>query len=131
MNTAGSTIFTAGVGSLVPLTSLTTDAAGTTTIAGPAVTTTGAQVYNDAVVLAGNVVLSSSGAGNLIFASTIDGAFSLGVNTAGLSIFGGFVGEKWPSIGAGDETRGGVAVERPLKRALQHVALGAVVVDDA
>jgi len=34
-----------------PLASLTTDAAGTTTINGGAVTTSGAQTYNDAVLL--------------------------------------------------------------------------------
>src|SRR5204862_47369 len=51
LNTAGTTIFDGVVGGTTPLASLTTDAPGTTALNGGAVTTTGAQTYNDLVTL--------------------------------------------------------------------------------
>ncbi|MDM0074834.1 MBG domain-containing protein [Variovorax sp. J2P1-59] len=105
LNAAGATTFNGAVGRTSPLASLTTDAPGLTTFnAGSAtiasVTTAGAQTYNDAVAL--GAVLSadpraftSTGAGNITFASTVDssgGAARLIVNTAGVTRFGGAIG---------------------------------------
>ncbi|MFO0885941.1 MAG: autotransporter-associated beta strand repeat-containing protein, partial [Pirellulales bacterium] len=51
INTAGTTTFGGSVGGTTPLTSVTTNAGGSTAINGGSVTTTGAQTYNDAVTL--------------------------------------------------------------------------------
>jgi len=65
VNSSGLTVFGAAVGGSTPLASLTTDVAGATQINGNAVATTGAQTYNDPVILGANTALSSSGAGNI------------------------------------------------------------------
>src|SRR5262249_19753816 len=96
VNTAGVTEFDGAVGNSTPLTSLTTDALGTTDLNGGIVKTSGAQTYNDAVVLTGNATLTSTGSGNVTFAKTVDGAFSLAVNTAGVTEFDGAVGNSTP-----------------------------------
>lgn len=60
------------------------------------ITTAGAQAYNDAVVIcAASVTLASSGAGDITFASTVDGDIagrSLTVNTGGITTLTGNVG---------------------------------------
>ena len=66
------------------LASLTTDAPGTTDLNGGVVNTSGAQTYNDPVLLTANTVLTSQSGGDITFASTVDGAFALTVNTAGV-----------------------------------------------
>ena len=48
---------------MAALTSLTTDAGGTTEINGGSVDTTGNQTYNDAVELGADATLTSTGAG--------------------------------------------------------------------
>src|SRR5439155_224432 len=58
----------------------------------PSVKTTGDQTYNDAVVLGANDVLTSTGGGTLTFNSTINGAFTLTVNSLGNEVFNGVVG---------------------------------------
>src|SRR5262249_58966457 len=63
---------------------------------GGIVKTTGAQTYNDAVVLTGNATLTSTASGNVTFGKTVDGAFSLVVNTAGVTEFDGAVGNSTP-----------------------------------
>ena len=105
MTTTGDTLFGDGIGTdfigeFFALASLTTDAGGTTrfNIAGssnvtPSVTTIGAQTYGDAVSLAENTVLTSTGAGNIAFDSTINGPGSLVLNTAGTNFFGGNIGQ--------------------------------------
>ena len=92
VNTAGVTTFGGAVGGTTALTSLTTDAAGSTDISGGAITTVGAQAYNDAVALGADTTLRSTGAGNITLGSTVDGSFNLTVNTAGITTFGGAVG---------------------------------------
>ncbi|MEO6752909.1 MAG: hypothetical protein ABIP85_14115 [Chthoniobacteraceae bacterium] len=105
VNTSGSTLFGDGgadnVGLTQPLASLTTDAGGTTVfnILGGAQTvrTTGAQTYNDAVRLAQDTVLVSSGSGNIAFNSTLDSVAiatprALTVNTIGNTVFGDGIG---------------------------------------
>jgi len=61
-------------------------------ISGGAVTTTGAQIYNDPVTLGANTTLTSTGSGAITLAGTLDGAFNFTVNTAGITTFGGIVG---------------------------------------
>ncbi|GGY16270.1 hypothetical protein GCM10008098_04400 [Rhodanobacter panaciterrae] len=91
VNTGGLTTFGGAVGGTAALTSLTTDAAGSTTLGGN-VSTTGAQTYNDAMTLGGDATLASSGGGAIDFASTVNGAHNLIVNTSGLTTLGGAVG---------------------------------------
>jgi len=73
------------------LTSLTTDAPGSTAINGGSVRTTGAQTYNDAVSLGADTTLTSTGGGNIAFVSTVDGARPDG-DTTGATRFGSTVG---------------------------------------
>src|SRR5207302_1659196 len=89
VNDSGTTTFGGAVGNANALTSLTTNAGGTTAINGGAVTTSGAQTYNDAVTLGANTILT--GVGNT-FQSTVNGLFSLTVNGSGTTTFGGAVG---------------------------------------
>ena len=100
-NTGGSEIFNGRVGNTAALVSLMTDAsnlggfavfnaAGTT--GAPSVITSGLQTYNDDVTLGANVVLQSTGSGNITFGKTVNGLFSLEANTGGNEIFNGRVG---------------------------------------
>lgn len=89
---AGATIFNGVVGGTTALTSVTTDADGTTQINGGSITTTGFQTYNDPVTIGANTVLNSTAAGNITFVTTLNGPFTLAVNTAGITTFGGPVG---------------------------------------
>ncbi len=96
-NSTGATTFGGAVGGTTALTSLTTDAGGTTAINGGAVTTTGAQTYNDPVTLGAAVTtLTSTGAGAITFGNTVNGASALTVNTAGATTFGGAVSGTTP-----------------------------------
>jgi len=79
VNTGGVTTFGGAVGNTSPLTSLTTDALGTTafnvagsTTASPTVKTTGAQTYNDPVTLATDTALNST-TGNLTLGQAVSG----------------------------------------------------------
>jgi hypothetical protein len=89
VNSAGATVFGGAVGGTTALASLTTNAAGATAINGGLVTTSGAQSYNDVVTLGATTSLNGSAVG---FATTLDGAFGLTVNSAGATVFGGAVG---------------------------------------
>ncbi|WP_161596208.1 beta strand repeat-containing protein, partial [Rhodanobacter glycinis] len=91
VNTGGATSFGGAVGGATRLTSLTTDAGGSTMLGGN-VTTSGAQTYSDALTLGGDATLASSGAGAINLGSTVDGAHALAVNTSGATTFGGAVG---------------------------------------
>src|SRR4051794_41217749 len=92
VNTAGITAFKGPVGGAIALASLTTDAPGTTDLNGGVVNTFGPQTYNDAVLLTADTVLPSLFDGDITFASTVDGAFALTVNTGGVTAFNGAVG---------------------------------------
>ena len=92
VNTTGITAFDGPVGGVIALASLTTDAPGTTDLNGGVVNTIGTQTYNDPVLLTADTVLTSQFGGNITFASTVDGAFALTVNTAGVTAFNGAVG---------------------------------------
>ncbi|HUW54131.1 MAG TPA: filamentous hemagglutinin N-terminal domain-containing protein [Rhodanobacter sp.] len=89
VNTSGVTTFGGAVGGTTQLTSLTTDASGSTQLDGN-VGTTGAQTYNDAVTLGANATLASSNA--VTFGGTLDGAHDLTVNANGPVKFVGAVG---------------------------------------
>src|SRR6202043_3099295 len=92
VDTGGTTTFGGAVGGTTALTSVTTDAPGTTDINGGSVKTTGDQTYNDAVLLSADATLTSTGSGNIDLASTVDGAHNLVVDTGGTTTFGGAVG---------------------------------------
>jgi hypothetical protein len=102
ITSAGQTTFDGAVGNNRALVSLTTDAAGTTVLAGGSVRTSGAQTYNDPVLLANDTTLTdltpaasvSDKVGNITFNNTVDGRFKLKVNTEGNEVFNGVVGGK-------------------------------------
>jgi filamentous hemagglutinin family protein len=89
---AGATSFGGAVGATVPLASLATDAAGTTQLGGN-VTTTGAQRYDDALVLNADATLAGS---TLTLAGRVDGAQSLTLNGATGTSLGQPVGATTP-----------------------------------
>jgi len=70
---------------------LTRNAAGVIQLGGT-ITTNGDLIYNDAVVLTNNTTLVSTGSGMIAFNSTVNGAYSLAINTAGSIVFNGTVG---------------------------------------
>src|SRR5438034_10683341 len=89
VNDSGTRAFGGVVGGTTALTSLTTNAGGTTAINGGAITTTAAQTYNDAVTLRAED--TRAGEGNTS-ATTVNGAQTLRVNDSGTTTFGGVVG---------------------------------------
>lgn len=96
INSSGTTTFTGTVGATTALTSLTTDAGGSTAINGGSVRTSGGQTYGDNVTLNANTTLSSTGSGNIVFNGTLNSlsatARTLAINTSGTTTFGGAVG---------------------------------------
>ncbi len=103
-NTNSATIFNGAVGGIAALTSLTTNAGGTTSIGGN-VTTTVVQTYSDAVTLAGNAVLTGT---TPTFASTVaGGGFDLTLNFSGTTTVNGanFTGIRNLATGNGGTTR--------------------------
>lgn len=96
VSTSGTTTFAGVVGGSFAVSSITVAAAGNTDLNGGSVTTTGAQSYGNSVHLGAATTLTSSSNGNIIFGSTLDGAFSLTVNTGGSVTFGGAVGSTTP-----------------------------------
>ncbi|TAK84861.1 MAG: filamentous hemagglutinin N-terminal domain-containing protein, partial [Aquabacterium sp.] len=80
INDGGTTTFTANVGGSTPLTSLTTGSGGSTVLPA-AVTTTGAQTYNDSVTLSANTVLSANG---VTMANLVGASNALQIASAGL-----------------------------------------------
>ncbi len=86
-NTTGRTTF----GGVVNLDSLITDAGGSTQLGGN-VTTRGAQTYDDELVLAGNVTLTSTHGDSISINAGANGAHSLSVNTAGTTTLAGGLG---------------------------------------
>jgi filamentous hemagglutinin family protein len=112
VNTAGTTTFSGIVGGTNPLAAIATDngtGSDTTVISATGVTTTGAQAYNDDVLLAASTTLTSSGSGAISFPLTINGAFNLTVNTSGATTFTGIVGGTTPPLDLTTDS-GGTAV---------------------
>ena len=62
------------------------------TLGGGTVTTGGGQTYSNPVVLTANTRLLDTGGGNIVFGSTVGGAFALNVTTTGATEFDGLVG---------------------------------------
>jgi filamentous hemagglutinin family protein len=94
VNDSGTTTFAGVVGGVTPLTSITTDAAGSVAMNAPAVTTSGAQTYHEDMTLGGNASLSGT---MLIFGGTIDGAYDLTANAGNAALqFLGAVGAATP-----------------------------------
>ncbi len=92
INSAGTITLAGALGSVTALTSLTIGQTGTTILTGGAVTTTGAQAYNNPLKLTVATTVASTGNGNITFGSTVNGGFSLAVNTAGVTTFSAPVG---------------------------------------
>ncbi|HQR05717.1 MAG TPA: autotransporter-associated beta strand repeat-containing protein [Gemmatales bacterium] len=101
VTTTGITAFGGAVGSADALSSLTTNAGGTTNINGGSVTTTGSQMYGDAVRIGADTTFTSTTlvpppANDITFSSTLDSKagfnFAAIVNTTGITTFGGAVG---------------------------------------
>jgi filamentous hemagglutinin family protein len=101
VNTGGNTIFGGAVGATTALTSVTTDAPGATQINGGSVKTVNAQVYNDAVTLGANTVLTTGGAAasdSITFGGTLNSAnatarnLDLETNATGSVTFSGQIG---------------------------------------
>jgi hypothetical protein len=90
-NSSGITTFSGIVGATKALKIITTNAGGTTVINTTGITTTGNQTYNDAVTLTANTTLNAGG-GNIVFGSTLNGAFSLIANSSTITTFGNLVG---------------------------------------
>ncbi len=83
-----------------------------TALSGGSVATTGTQTYSDAVTLGANDVLTSTGtgvAGNITFASPVNGADSLTVNTSGTTTFSGAVAVQSLTVDQSD-TLGSIAL---------------------
>ncbi|MCA9443376.1 MAG: hypothetical protein KC964_21425, partial [Candidatus Omnitrophica bacterium] len=68
------------------------------------------QTYNDPVVLTGDTVIESTGLGNIIFNSTVNGLFDLTVNTAAATSFLGPVGVGGDRLGGLTTGAGGTTV---------------------
>ncbi len=91
VNASGTTTFGGVVGGNTALASLTTNAGGSTALNAGAVTTSGAQTYNDAVTLGADTTLAGAG---LTFNGTLDGARSLTANAGTSAVqFNGAVGD--------------------------------------
>lgn len=89
LNIVGNSTFNGSVGGTRALEMLTVS--GTSALNG-AINTAGVQTYTGAVTLAGDTTLNSGGNG-VTFASTLDGAQALTINTgAGDTLFGGAIG---------------------------------------
>jgi autotransporter-associated beta strand protein len=96
VNTAGTTSFDGAVGVTNKLNSLSTDAPGSTVIAGPGVTTSNSQTYSDPVRLGFDTALTASGFATIRFGATLDGAHALVLETLNNVIFMGLVGATTP-----------------------------------
>ena len=96
VDVSGDAIFGGAIGAAgTRFNNFTTTTGGRTLLAGGGISTTGAQTYNNAVVLEADAVFSSTGAasaGNIAFNNPVDGSFALTVNTAGTTGFGGNLG---------------------------------------
>ncbi len=131
VNTSGRTVFGGAVGTINALASLTTDNEGPqdlgTFINGGSVTTTGAQTYNDGVTLGANAVLASRANGALVFNNTVNGAFTLTLNTGGLTIFNRAVGGVIPLAGLTTDNAGAAGEGTQFNMTVGTNAAGVVV----
>ncbi|MGQ0570846.1 MAG: beta strand repeat-containing protein, partial [Armatimonadota bacterium] len=96
VNTSGATTFGGSVGGITALSSLNTDAGGTTGINGATIRTTGSQSYGDAVTLGAATSLTATTSGSVSFAGTVDGPQALTVNAPASATFSANVGGATP-----------------------------------
>ncbi|MBX6366728.1 MAG: filamentous hemagglutinin N-terminal domain-containing protein, partial [Rhodospirillales bacterium] len=82
VHTAGTTRF----GGAVSVAELTTDAGGTTEVAGGTIITSGRQTYGDDVSLGADAVLTSTGAGDIDLGPSVTGTHALTIDTAGTTV---------------------------------------------
>lgn len=105
LNTAGVT----RLNSTMQLSSIVTDAPGSTVLSVGTLTTAGTQSFRDAVTLGANATLAALNSSAITFASTVNGAFALALNTQGASTFGGTVGGVTPLASVSTDAGGTVA----------------------
>lgn len=94
LNSSDITTFAGVVGAIHALSTITTNAAGSTQLNTSGITTTGAQVYNDAVTFNQDLTIAA-GAGAITFANTLDsasGSHGLNLNSTGATTLNGTVG---------------------------------------
>ena len=104
----GSTVaFNSTVGSVTPLTSLTTTSATLTQINGGAVKTSGAQDYGAATIGTLAATLTSTGGSAITFHATLGGPQALAFSTSGAAIFDGAVGGGGNPLASLDTTGAG------------------------
>jgi hypothetical protein len=90
VNDSGTTTFAGVVGGTTPLTSITTDVAGSVAVNATSVTTSGSQTYHEDMTLGANTTFTGLG---LTFGGTVDGAYALTANAgSGAVQFSGAVG---------------------------------------
>jgi hypothetical protein len=131
IDTSGDTIFGGAVGNSAALASLTTNAGGNVEINGGSLKTSGAQSYGEAALLGANTTLASTAAGNIRFANTLNGAYTLAIDTTGDTIFGGAVGNSaalaslTTNAGGNVEINGGSLKTSGAQNYGEETALGA------
>ncbi len=89
---APGTAFNGAVGNFTPLASLTISSGGMTSLSGGSVITSGSQFYRNPITLGAGTTLTSTGGGAITCADTVNGSFSLTVNTSGTTSFNGAIG---------------------------------------
>jgi filamentous hemagglutinin family protein len=92
-NISGATTFGGIVGGIAPLSSITTDSAGSVVFNTTAITTTGAQTYNELATLGANLTLTGT---NLRFVNTVNGGYSLTMSASGSAQLDAAVGGSTP-----------------------------------
>ena len=98
LNSQGTTSFSGAIGATNQLGSLTTDAGGTTQLAGGPVNTSDAQTFGDAVILGADTSLSSAN-GSISFANAVDSdttARTLNISSGSTVSFDAAVGSSNP-----------------------------------
>jgi hypothetical protein len=125
VNTDGDTRFDGIVGGTAPLTSLNTNAGGHVLLNGGTVTTSGTQIFGDAITLGANAVLHSTGGAAISFAQDIAGAYDLTVNTAGMTTLAGEVDVRSLSISGKSTQTGGSVLTTQAQTYGDTLTLGA------
>src|SRR5262249_48783275 len=85
-------------------------APGLTNLNGGSVNTIQNQTYGDNVTLGANTTLTSTGNGAISFGQTVDGNFTLAVNTGGNTTFGGAVGNSTPLVSVPTDAGGNTVI---------------------
>jgi hypothetical protein len=135
LNSTGVVTFNGLVGNTQALGTLISNAGGSVVINTTGITTTGAQTYNDAVVLGANVTLAA-GAGAINLANTVNADLAannrtLTLNSTGTTTLGGVVGgteallSLTTNAGGSTQINGGVVITTGAQTYNDAVTLGA------